>query len=133
MEEYEEKPFTNFGQFGEGKLDLRVFNQEEYWVDVHGTPHVIEEMNTNYRRNVIIHLLTNARFFQSGVSLEQVIVKIGKSLGYEIESSFNPGVSEMESLQWLEGTLLMKRLRAITPDAPTLDIQALYSSFREED
>lgn len=122
MEEYEEKPFTDFGQFGEGKLDLRVFNQEEYWVDVHGGAHVIEEMDVDYRRNVIIHLLVNARFFQSGLLKEQLIVTIGKVLGYEIESSFSPGVSDMESLQWLEGTPLMMRLRTLTPDAPTLDI-----------
>lgn len=126
MQEYDEKPFTDFGQFGEGKLDLRVFNQDIHWVDVHGTAHLINDMDVDYRRNVIIHLLTNARFFQSGLLKEQMIVTLGKALGYEIESSFSADVAEKESLEWLEETPLMIRLRAVTPDAPTLDIEMLY-------
>ena len=128
MNEYKEVPFTNFGQFGEGKLDLRVFTQDVYWVDVHGKAHLINEMSEDYRRNVIIHLLSNARFFHSGLVREQVIVAMGQAFGYEIESSFEPNIIKREALEWLEGTPLMKRLRVTTPNAPTLDIEILFNS-----
>ena len=120
--EYEEKPFTEFGQFGPGNLDLRVFVQDTYWVDVYGEPHLISEMREDYRRNVIIHLLDNARFFHAGIVLEQAIVALGQAMGYAIESSFESDVAGKESLRWLEATTLMKHLRAATPNAPTLDI-----------
>lgn len=120
--DYQEKPFTEFSQFGPGKLDLRVFVQDTYWVDVYGEPHFLSEMSEDYRRNVIIHLLDNARFFHAGILLEQAIVALGQAYGYDIESSFHPETLTQESLQWLESTVLMTRLRAITPNAPTLNI-----------
>ena len=128
MKEYKEKPFTDFGQFGVGQLDLRVFIQNTYWVDVYGKGHIIDEMSEDYRRNVIIHLLDNARFFHSGLVREQVIVALGKTFGYDIESSFESDVADKESIQWLEGTPLMQRFRALTPNAPTLDIEMLFNA-----
>ena len=128
MKEYKEKPFTDFGQFGAGKLDLRVFTQDVYWVDVYGEGHIIDDMSEDYRRNVIIYLLDNARFFHSGLIREQVIVALGKLFGYEIESSFESGVADKESIQWLEGTPLMQRFRVLTPNAPTLDIEMLFNT-----
>ena len=127
MMDYEEKPFTDFGQFGVGKLDLRVFNQGQYWVDVQGREHLIEEMSEDYRRNVIIHLLTSARFFHSGLVKEQLIVGLCQAFGYEIESSFEPNIYEQEALSWLEETPLMATLRALTPNSPTLDPEILFS------
>lgn len=126
--EYEEKPFTDFGQFGVGQLDLRVFTQNTYWVDVYGEGHIIDEMSEDYRRNVIIHLLDNARFFHSGLVREQLIVAICQNFGYEVESSFDSDIAEKESLEWIEETPLMQRFRALTPSAPTLNIEALFNS-----
>lgn len=128
MSQYKEVPFTVFGQFGEGKLDLRVFTQDTYWVDVHGKAHFINEMSEGYRRNVIIHLLTNARFFHLGLVREQAIVALGQAFGYEVESSFEPNIAEIEALEWLESTPLMAHLRQITPNAPTLDTDILFNS-----
>lgn len=48
-----ERPFTAFGQFGEGSLDLRVFDQEVQWVDIRGIPHLLQEMSREYVANVI--------------------------------------------------------------------------------
>lgn len=126
MEEYKEVPFTDFGQFGIGQLDLRVFVQDKYWVDVYGEAHLLTEMSEDYRRNVIIHLLDNARSFHLGLIKEQTIVAIGKAFGYEIESSFESDIADKESLLWLEGTQLMLKLRTLTPSAPTLDIELLF-------
>ena len=52
-----DRPFMDFGQFALGKLDLRVFLQDEYWVDKDGTGHLISSMSDEYRSNVIRMLL----------------------------------------------------------------------------
>jgi hypothetical protein len=53
-------PFTDFGQFGQGRIDLRVFLQSEYWVDAKGTGHTLTSMDDEYRRNVVRVLLVSA-------------------------------------------------------------------------
>ena len=55
-----DRPFTDFGQFGPGKLDLRVFLQGECWVDKDGTGHLISSMSDEYRLNVTRMLLIHA-------------------------------------------------------------------------
>jgi hypothetical protein len=55
-----EKPFTCFGQWGRGWMDLRVFDQDVWWVDVEGRPHRLSEMTVEYRRNVLRFLLDSA-------------------------------------------------------------------------
>src|SRR5689334_17031807 len=52
-----ELPFTAFGQFGENRLDLRVFDQDVYWVDRTGTQHLLREMPLAYVSNVIEFLM----------------------------------------------------------------------------
>jgi hypothetical protein len=53
-------PFTDFGQFGEGRIDLRVFLQSEYWVDGNGIGHCLTSMSDEYRGNVVRVLLISA-------------------------------------------------------------------------
>ena len=55
-----EKPFTYFGQWDRGWMDLRVFDQDVWWVDVEGRPHRLSEMTVEYRRNVLRFLLDSA-------------------------------------------------------------------------
>jgi len=57
-------PFTNFGQFGQGRIDLRVFLQSEYWVDEEGTGHTLVSMSDEYRHSVVRVLLINAENLQ---------------------------------------------------------------------
>ena len=52
-----ELPFTAFGHLGEDMLDLRVFDQEVYWVDRIGTPHLVLQMSRDYIENVITFLV----------------------------------------------------------------------------
>lgn len=52
-----ELPFTAFGQFDEGALDLRVFDQDIYWVDRLGVSHPLKEMSQEYIANVIAFLV----------------------------------------------------------------------------
>src|SRR4051812_37261241 len=51
-----ELPFTAFGQLGVDRLDLRVFDQDTYWVDRTGDPHLLAEMSADYIENVICFL-----------------------------------------------------------------------------
>lgn len=46
-------PFTCFGQFGYGRIDLRVLGQDIYWVDITGAPHLLVDMSPAYRANVM--------------------------------------------------------------------------------
>lgn len=48
-----EPPFTRWGQHPHGILDLRVFDQDIWWVDITQQPHRIEEMSDAYVANVI--------------------------------------------------------------------------------
>lgn len=50
-------PFTDFGQFGYGHIDKRVLDQDTYWVDIAGRPHVLADMTPEYLDNVLTFLL----------------------------------------------------------------------------
>jgi len=119
-------PFTDFGQFGPGKIDLRVFLQSDYWVDIHGTGHLITSMSGAYRSKVVQMLLIKA------TALHMKILFLITGMIYEATLDRDAGV--MESLQrneipllyieasydFIENTLLMKRLRELVPNGPTL-------------
>jgi len=116
-----ETPFTNFGQFGIDMLDLRVFDQDVYWVDRFGRPHLIAEMTDDYIANVIAHLEEHVVSFYYG-SLQR---SLGQMVGDAILGRLNadvvasaagaPGMEELTPTQWLEGTPLMRRLRSRRP------------------
>ena len=60
-----ERPFTDFGQFGYGHLDRRVFDDDNdtYWCDITGRAHRITDMTADYRHNVLAFLEHKARYF----------------------------------------------------------------------
>lgn len=113
-----ETPFTNFGQFGTDMLDLRVFDQDVWWVDRLGEPHLIEDMCDDYLANVIAHLEESVVSFYYGSlqrSLGQMIgdVLLGRVNADLVASAAGaPGMEELTPTEWLEGTPLMRRLRA---------------------
>ena len=51
------------------KLDLRVFDQDIWWVDRLGIPHSLEQMSEEYRRNVIAFLLEYAEGYHLSMCL----------------------------------------------------------------
>lgn len=51
-----ELPFTAFGQFGVDSLDLRVLDQDTYWIDRHGRAQLLSEMSAEFLENVIAFL-----------------------------------------------------------------------------
>ncbi len=61
-----EPPFTAWGQCAEGAIDLRVFDQGIWWVDVTQRPHRLTEMSPQYLTNVITHLHEHVDHFHQG-------------------------------------------------------------------
>ena len=116
-----EKPFTCFGQFGHGALDKRVFEQDTYWVDITGTPHLLTDMSPDYRTNVIAFLIAGAPGFWLG-AVERLVVTLtgdlalGRVSGDLLAASLgDTPLHEMTPQEWLDSTPLMRRLRALQP------------------
>jgi hypothetical protein len=114
-----ETPFTDWGQFGADTLDLRVFDQDSWWVDRLGQPHLLVEMSNEYVANVIAHLEENASYFYYGTMRRSFIQMLGDAyygrVNGEIlaETLGAPTLSDVTPIQWLEATPLMRRLRSI--------------------
>lgn len=117
-----ELPFTAFGQFGEGKLDLRVFDQDVYWVDRAGRPHVLAEMSLEYQANVIMFLREFADSYHAAQALRATAQFVGDTmLGLPPVEGLDPEeIIDTPALEWLESTPLLRRLRHLTGTSPVL-------------
>jgi len=116
-DEFEEIfPFTNFGQFGYGKMDNRVFQQDEYWVDIAGNPHKLEQMPSEYRLNVIMFLRENEKYFFGQTILRTASEVVCDALegntnaelmllGLGVDTIF-----DLDADEWLNSTPLMRKL-----------------------
>ncbi len=62
----EERSFTRWDSHPPGTLDLRVFEQSTWWVDVLRRPHRISQMSTRYLRNVLAFIEAEAGHFHGG-------------------------------------------------------------------
>lgn len=114
-----ELPFTAFGQWGTDRMELRVFEQDVWWVDRLGRAHRIEEMTEQYRTNVVHFLREHVRALHAAVCREQLVSLAGEILlglpGVE-RTALAAGVPPLTSLSpeaWLEGTPLMRCLRRL--------------------
>ena len=121
----EEKPFTAFGQHGEGQMDKRVFEQDVYWVNIKGEPFLLTEMSEEYRRNVISFLMEGAEYYHFGAVMRMLATLTGDAMlgritynGDVLAHSLGlPTVADLTADEWLESTPLMRRLRELTPEA----------------
>jgi hypothetical protein len=110
MDLSEPGPFTEFGQFGPGIMDNRVFDQGEYWVDCQGVPHRISEMSFEYLANVVMFLREDAAFFYVNTVRRKVM---GMVLGdAEVDSDALNSLLEQEPGAWIESNPLMISLLA---------------------
>lgn len=111
-----EYPFTAFGQWGEGKLDLRVFDQDTWWVDRLGIPHLIEEMPKEYVHNVVSFLEKGARQFYAATLMRAIVQVTADTIyGMDILPGLNPEVLlEMTEQEWLHSTPLYLKLTLCT-------------------
>jgi hypothetical protein len=117
-----ELPFIAFGQFGDGHLDLRVFDQDVYWVDRRGVPHLLVELSLGYRHAVVAFLQDNVDYYYTATIGRLAATIVGDLLPGDISSELvaraadAPAVRTVTNLtpmDWLEGTPLMRRLRAL--------------------
>lgn len=113
-----ETPFTDFGQYGIDMLDLRVFDQDVWWVDRFGRPHLIAEMDAEYVESVISHLEERVVGFYYDSMRRSLVQMLGDTLHGRVNADVvasaagAPGMDELTPAQWLESTPLMRRLRA---------------------
>ena len=109
-------PFSQYGQFGHGSLDLRVFDQGEVWVDRFGEAHQIETMTPEYVANVRWMLLSRSEEFHLACSLIEVLSEAGKVLQGDVswlslrEELDMLAVCEMDPAVWLYSTPLWRAL-----------------------
>lgn len=113
-----ELPFTAFGHFGEDMLDLRVFDQDTYWVDRLGAPHLLAEMSRDYLQNVITFLVDLREQYFADTQRRMFIQSLGDQLLFDEPAADvlaaavgGPSWSELTAQTWLEATPLMRALR----------------------
>lgn len=112
-----ELPFTAWGQHAHGSLDLRVFDQAAWWVDIAQQPHRLEDMSDDYVANVIRFLLVDAGYFHRQTLLRELLQTYGDLLlgrtpaDLVARSAGVPRTSDLTPVQWLEATPLMRALR----------------------
>ena len=114
----EEKPFTDFGQFGTDRLDLRVFEQDTWWVDRGGRGHLLDGMSQDYLRNVLVMLYERARNFHLAVTMKRVIEFADAVTREPMYAAFLAGEPEIceDSMQWLRKTPLAIRIDLLLTD-----------------
>ena len=117
-----ELPFTAFGQWGPDRLDLRVFDQDVYWVDRLGAPHRLDEMDVDYLANVVMHLRENRHDFFNGTLRRHALqidddLELGRTPAQPVTlPRFGEPLPTAEA--WLEGTPLMRRLLELLAGPP---------------
>jgi hypothetical protein len=113
-----ELPFTAFGQFGDDMLDLRVFDQDIYWVDRTGQSQLISDMSEAYIANVIAFLVEFQEMYFADTQRRWLIQTAGDQLlfgepGGDVLAVYagGPKWGELSAEEWLEATPLMRTLR----------------------
>lgn len=119
---FEERPFSEWGQWPTGTLDLRVFDQQDYRVDIKQVPHRIADMSQEYRRNVIAFLHTHVQYYHACELRRRALEIIeavwtgqvgGEVLALELSVA---ALTDLSPVEWLESTPLLRRLRASLQD-----------------
>jgi hypothetical protein len=105
-------PFTAFGQYGEGNLDVRVFDQDIYWVNIEGEPFYISEMSPEYISNVITFLLESLEAYYLGYMTYAFSFASLTPYKDSLRSMFQEdNITETKSkTEWLVSTILVKKL-----------------------
>jgi hypothetical protein len=116
-----ELPFTAFGQFGEGSMDIRVFEQDKYWVNVEGQPFLLDEMDRDYLLNVMEFLFVEAEYYYVAtvrkVALEMLEAGMQGNLNADLPALQTAhSMSAQEPVQWLNSTRLLQKLHKLLDD-----------------
>ncbi len=115
-------PFTVFGQYGEDGFDIRVLEQDEWWVNINGEPMLLADMPQEYLRNIKTMLYKKAIVLHASYiqkTMDEIIKdytqgKInGDILNYEMTGTT---VADMPHEEWLASMPLLKRINQILKD-----------------
>lgn len=117
----DELPFTAFGQFGEDRLDLRVFEQDIYWVNIHGEPFLLTEMSQDYLTNVLKHIYNHMDTYFVNFLKKTMIEVAMYSMndlqeGSIISHKINAEITKKTPAEWLTSTPLVKKLDSLIED-----------------
>ena len=113
----DERLFTEFGQFGAGRLDLRVFDQDVFWVDRNGRGHRLHDMSTEYLTNVIADLVRCGDYYRRQFELNALLDEVDAALSGLLSGEMlaflvgGPAPADVSADVWLEATPLMRALR----------------------
>ena len=120
----DEKPFTAFGQYGDGMLDNRVFEQDVWWVNATGEPFVLTEMSHEYLTNILEHLFLNVEYFYACAMLRHAI-EMTLTVFLPVEDEFvqhvdrKPSLHIMTPVEWMNMTPIVKRIIFLLDESPT--------------
>ena len=112
-----ELPFTAWGQHEAGILDLRVFDQDQWWVDRNHTPHMLTDMSVLYVERVIDLLESLAEYYYLMTVRRDLLQRMGDEMLGRVSTDTvaeSAGVTPLRDLTpqaWLEGSPLMRALR----------------------
>lgn len=110
-----ERPFTDFGQWGYGHLDLRVFDDgNQIWCDIFGAPHRPRDMTPDYRTNVLAFLESNAPYFHL-MTIQRHLIEVYSDLA---DGRLDPrdldrvrALIEVDPVTWITTTSIARALR----------------------
>lgn len=113
-----EVPFTDFGQGGYGTLDIRVFMQDTYWVNISGKPFLLLEMEEDYLNKVLIMLFENAEGYYASIArwyaleLLSIVNGIIEPPWDYLEKTKDSSAAILLSTphEWLNNTLLVSKI-----------------------
>lgn len=112
----DELPFTAFGQFGNGSLDIRVFEQDKYWVSRQGEPFLIEDMQPDYLSNVVEFLCESAGYFYivmvNKAAVELLFMEGGKQPNPATYKTLR-SMADVTPREWIKSTVLMQKLNQV--------------------
>lgn len=98
-------------------MDLRVIEQDVWWVDIHGDPHLLAEMSPEYLSNVVGHLQVYVLQYFTDVLLKTAYEVIYDSRTGRPNAELlsraagGPRITDLTPEEWLESTPLMRELR----------------------
>ena len=110
--------FTDFGWGGEDSIDLRVFEQDIYWVDMHGRPHKLEEMDEDYLSNVLSFIFVHARAYheayaQMKVTEAAIAALKGQMHAEVLAAAIGESVAQVSTPKWLASTPLYRKIESL--------------------
>jgi len=92
-------------------------DQEAVWVDRHAVTHRLVDMPVGYRRAVLVFLHGHAFYFWDAARWDELL---GATVGAFVvhENGGVPWIGQVNCHDWIESTVLVRRLRKLDPDLP---------------